>query len=38
MEKRIGIEITNQGAKVAFLEDNCDAVEEKGYLKPYTLL
>lgn len=36
MEKSIGIEITNQGAKIAFLEDNCDAVEEKGYLKPYT--
>lgn len=36
MDKEIGKEITNLGARVAFLEDNCDAVEQKGYLKPYT--
>lgn len=36
MEKQIGIEISNPIAMKAFLEDNCDAVEEKGYLKPYT--
>lgn len=36
MEKQIGNEITNPIARKAFLEDNCDAIEEKGYLKPYT--
>lgn len=36
MEREIGIEIANPAQKKMFLEDNCDAVEEKGYLKPYT--
>jgi translation initiation factor 2 beta subunit (eIF-2beta)/eIF-5 len=36
MDKHLGKDITNLVAREAFLKDNCDKVEEKGYMKPYT--
>ena len=36
MEKHLGKDIENLVAREAFLKDNCDKVEEKGYMKPYT--
>lgn len=36
MEKTIGKEYKNARDREAFLKDNCDNVEEKGYMKPYT--
>lgn len=36
MEKEIGKEYKNPSQREAFLKDNCDKVEEKGYMKPYT--
>lgn len=36
MEKNIGKEYANAIQREAFLKDNCDKVEEKGYMKPYT--
>ena len=36
MEKTIGKEYKNARDREAFLKDNCDKVEEKGYMKPYT--
>ena len=36
MEKTIGKEYKNARDREAFLKDNCDKVEEKGCMKPYT--
>jgi hypothetical protein len=36
MEKEIGKEYQDRAQREAFLKDNCDKVEEKGYMKPYT--
>ena len=36
MEKTIGKEYKNARDREAFLKDNCDKVEEKWYMKPYT--
>lgn len=36
MEKEIGKEYKNQSQREAFLKDNCDKVEEKGYMKAYS--
>lgn len=36
MERELGKEIEVGKRRVAFLMDNCDAVEEKGYMKQYT--
>lgn len=36
MEKTLGKEYKNARDREAFLKDNCDKVEEKGYMKPYT--
>ena len=36
MEKTLGKDIANPVAREAFLKDNCDKVEEKGYMKPYS--
>lgn len=36
MEKYLGKEIVNAAAREAYLKDNCDACEQKGYMKPYT--
>lgn len=36
MEKTLGKEYTNRIERVAFLKDNCDACENKGYMKAYT--
>ena len=36
MEKTLGQEIKNLFQREAFLKDNCDACEQKGYMKPYT--
>lgn len=36
MQKQLGKEYSNAIEREAFLKDNCDKVEEKGYMKPYT--
>lgn len=36
MGKSLGKEYTSKIERVAFLKDNCDACENKGYMKPYT--
>lgn len=36
MEKTLGKEYQNATQREAFLKDNCDKVEEKGYMKPYS--
>lgn len=36
MDKHLGKDIENLVAREAFLKDNCDKVEKKGYMKPYT--
>lgn len=36
MDKHLGKDIANLVARESFLKDNCDKVEEKGYMKPYT--
>ena len=36
MQREIGKEYGNKMQREAFLKDNCDKVEEKGYMKPYT--
>lgn len=35
MDKVLGQEYGNIAERTAFLRDNCDAVEELGYVKPY---
>jgi hypothetical protein len=34
MERELGKDLEQGKKRVAFLMDNCDAVEEKGYMKP----
>ena len=36
MEKHLGKEYTNSVQREAFLKDNCEKVENKGYMKPFT--
>lgn len=36
MEKQLGQEIKNLAQREAFLKDNCDACEQKGYMRAYT--
>ena len=36
MEKELGQEYKNPIKREAFLKDNCDSCENKGYMKPYT--
>jgi hypothetical protein len=36
MEKYLGKEYANKAEREAFLKDNCEKVEEKGYMKPFT--
>ena len=36
MERKLGQEYKNLAQREAFLKDNCDACEQKGYMKPYT--
>ena len=36
MDKHLGKDIANLVARESFLKDNCDKVEKKGYMKPYT--
>lgn len=35
MERELGKDLEQGKKRVAFLMDNCDAVEEKGYMKPF---
>lgn len=36
MEKELGKEYENKTQRVAFLKDNCDGCENKGYMKAYS--
>ena len=36
MERELGQEYKNLAQREAFLKDNCDACEQKGYMKPYS--
>jgi hypothetical protein len=36
MQKEIGKEYRDQSQRESFLRDNCDKVEERGYMKPFT--
>lgn len=36
MQRELGKDIEDPKKRIAFLMDNCDKVEEKGYMKPYT--
>lgn len=36
MDKHLGHEYPPGNAREAFLKDNCDKVEQKGYMKPFT--
>jgi len=36
MQKTLGKDIQNPVQRTNFLKDNCDTVEEKGYMKPFT--
>lgn len=36
MEKELGKEFSSPIQRQMFLKDNCDAVEQKGYMKPYS--
>lgn len=36
MERTIGKDIQNPNAREAFLKDNADGCEQKGYMKPYS--
>lgn len=36
MERELGQEYKNPIQRESFLKDNCDACEQKGYMKPYT--
>jgi len=36
VQKQIGKEYSNKAEREAFLKDNCDKVENKGYMKPFT--
>ena len=36
MQRELGKDISQGSKRIEFLETNCDAVEEKGYMKPFT--
>ena len=36
MQKELGKDIKQGVERIDFLDSNCDAVEEKGYMKPFT--
>ena len=36
MERQLGKEYANKAQREAFLKDNCEKVENKGYMKPFT--
>ena len=36
MEKHLGKEYANREQRESFLKDNCEKVENKGYMKPFT--
>lgn len=36
MQKQLGADIMSAEARRSFLADNCDKMEEKGYMKPFT--
>ena len=36
MQKSLGKEYVDDKARISFLKDNCDQVEEKGYMKRFT--
>jgi hypothetical protein len=36
MQKQLGADIRNPDVLKSFLMDNCDQVEEKGYMKPFS--
>lgn len=36
MEKHLGKEYANRAQRESFLKDNCEKVENKGYMKPFT--
>ena len=36
MDKSLGKHLRRLAEREAFLKDNCDACEQKGYMKPYT--
>lgn len=36
MQRELGIDIEQGAKRIEFLDSNCDAVEEKGYMKPFT--
>lgn len=36
MDKSLGKHLRSLAEREAFLKDNCDACEQKGYMKPYT--
>lgn len=36
MERLLGQDIKNPVQREAFLKDNCDACEQKGYMRPFT--
>jgi len=36
MEKYLGKEYANKAQRESFLKDNCEKIEEKGYMKPFT--
>lgn len=35
MQRELGKDISQGSKRIEFLETNCDAVEEKGYMKPF---
>jgi septal ring factor EnvC (AmiA/AmiB activator) len=36
MEKQLGKEYVNKAQRESYLKDNCEKVESKGYMKPFT--
>lgn len=36
MEKTLGKDIKNPVQRISFLKDNCDVVEERGYMKQFS--
>jgi hypothetical protein len=36
MDKHLGKDITNRKQRESYLKDNCEKVENKGYMKPFT--
>jgi hypothetical protein len=36
MEKQLGKEYENKAQRESFLKDNCERVESRGYMKPFT--